>query len=140
MISKKILYIKLKNNFLYVMLFLVLCVTNNFFTNLYDLYKRDYNERLLRAYGSCGGVSYGFIKKIYEKYIINEKIYIINFEVFPESYGLFPLLKKDTNIDNLLLINYKKINKPQLEKFKIDITKYKLINNEDACFFYKKIK
>jgi hypothetical protein len=56
----------------------------------------------------------------------------------PESYGLFPNIKKDFNINYLLLLNYKKNNEPQLEKYKIDLKNYKLIDSEDACFFYRK--
>jgi len=139
MIALKLIYIKLKKNFLYILLVLVLCSSSNFFTNLYSLYKRDYNERLVRTYGYCKGPSYGYIKKIYEKFLINDKkMYIINFEIFPESYGLFPFIKKDLNINNLLLLNYKKVNEPQLKILKIDLKKYKLIDNEEACFFYEK--
>jgi|694.fasta_scaffold17630_3 hypothetical protein len=139
MIRLELIYFKLKKNFVYIILILLLCSTTNFFTNLYSLYKRDYTERLIRTYGYCNGTSYGYIQKIYEKFIINDKkIYIINFEIVPESYGLFPNIKKDFSINNLLLLNYKKNNEPQLEKYKIDLKNYKLIDSEDACFFYRK--
>jgi hypothetical protein len=134
------MFIKIiKKNYIVFLIFLALASYLNFFTNMYSLYKRDYNERLIRTYSYCNGISYGYIKKIYDKFLLNDKkIYIINFEVFPESYGLFPYLKKDNNIDNLILLNYKKINEPELKKIKVDLSKYKIIDNEEKCFFYKR--
>jgi hypothetical protein len=134
------MFIKIiKKNYIVFLIFLALASYLNFFTNMYSLYKRDYNERLIRTYSYCNGISYGYIKKIYDKFLLNDrKIYIINFEVFPESFGLFPYLKKDNNIDNLILLNYKKINEPELKKINIDLSKYKIIDNEEKCFFYKR--
>jgi hypothetical protein len=134
------MFIKIiKKNYIVFLIFLVLASYLNFFTNIYSLYKRDYNERLVRTYSYCNGISYGYIKKIYDKFLLNDKkIYIINFEVFPESYGLFPYLKKDNNIDNLILLNYKKINESELKKINVDLSKYKIIDNEEKCFFYKR--
>lgn len=128
----------LKKNFVYLLLFIIFASFTNFFTNIYSLYKRKYDERLIRTYGQCQNLSYGYIKKIYNQYFFKEKkVYIINFEVFPESYSLFPNLKKDESISNLILLNYKKNYESKLKK-KIDISKYQLIDVEDKCFFYKK--
>lgn len=134
------MFIKIiKKNYVIFLIFLVFASYSNFFTNIYSLYKRDYNERLIRAYGYCNGISYGYIKKIYDNFLLDEKkIYIINFEIYPVSYGLFPNLKKDYYSYNLLLLNYKKNNEPELKKLKINLTEYKLIDNDDNCFFYKK--
>jgi hypothetical protein len=134
------MFIKIiKKNYIVFLIFLALATYSNFFTNIYSLYKRDYNERLIRTYSYCSGISYGYIKKIYDKFLLNDKkIYIINFEVFPESYGLFPYVKKDNNIDNLILLNYKKINEHELKKINVDLSKYKIIDNEEKCFFYKR--
>ena len=134
------MFIKIiKKNYVIFLIFLVFASYSNFFTNIYSLYKRDYNERLIRAYGYCNGISYGYIKKIYDNFLLDEKkIYIINFEIYPVSYGLFPDLKKDYDSNNLILLNYKKNNESELKKLKISLTKYKLIDNDDNCFFYKK--
>jgi len=122
----------IKKNCIPFLLFLALASYSNFFTNIYSLYKRNYDERLIRTFGYCNGVSYGYIKKIYDKFLVNDKkIYIINFEIFPESYGLFTYVKKDYDLNNLLLLNYKKINESELLKIKIDLKKYKMIDNED---------
>jgi hypothetical protein len=134
------MFIKIiKKNSKIFLIFLALATYLNFFTNIYSLYKRDYNERLIRTYGYCNGISYGYIKRIYDKFLLDDKkIYIINFEVFPESYGLLPYLKKDDAIDNLILLNYKKISEAELKKINVDLSKYKIIDNEEKCFFYKR--
>ena len=75
------MFIKIiKKNYIVFLIFLALATYLNFFTNIYSLYKRDYNERLIRTYSYCNGISYGYIKKIYDKFLLNDKkIYIINF-------------------------------------------------------------
>ena len=37
------------------------------FNDLYNLFYRHYEERMIRTYGYCSGISYGFIKKINSK-------------------------------------------------------------------------
>jgi hypothetical protein len=78
----KILTNFIKNKFYLIIVLLIFLSISHFFYNFYALSVRDYNERMLIAYNYCGGVSYGFIHKITEKYLKNEKkIYIINFEL-----------------------------------------------------------
>ena len=123
-----------------MLILLVFLSITHFFYNFYALIMRDYNERMLRTYNYCGGISYGFIHKISEKYLKNEKgIYIINFELNPSSYGLFHDTKIDKNKINLILLNFDKNNKEILQKEKINLDKYKLIEKNKNCFFYKKI-
>jgi hypothetical protein len=131
----------IKKKYIFFIIFVAFASYSNFFINIYSLYKRDYEERLIRAYGNCNGISYGYIKKIYNNFLLKDrKIYILNFEIYPESYGLFPYLKKDYEINNLILLNYKKNNETQLKKMKIDLKNYKMVDKEDKCYFYKKSK
>jgi hypothetical protein len=93
---------------------------------------------MVRAYNFCGGISYGYIKKIGINYLNNDKrVFIINSENNPSSIGLFPNLKNDDTIKNLILINYLG-NKKKLEELKINLNDYNLINKYENCFFYKK--
>ena len=93
---------------------------------------------MIRAYNFCGGISYGYIKKISIIYLNNDKrVFIINSENNPSSIGLFPNLKNDDTIKNLILINYLG-NKKKLEEHKINLNDYNLINKNENCFFYKK--
>jgi hypothetical protein len=130
----------IKNKFYLIILLLVFLSVTHFFYNFYALNMRDYNERMLRTYNYCGGVSYGFINNISDKYLKNEKkIYIINFELNPSSYGLFYNTKIDKNKINLILLNFDIKNKEILRKEKINLDQYQLIDKDKNCFFYKKI-
>jgi len=135
---KKIFF--LKKNLLYLLYILIFASITSFFTNIYSISIRKYDERLIRIYGFCDGVSYGFIKKITEKYLKKDQnIYIINFETFPPSYGLFPKIKIDDEINNLVLLNYSKNKINILRSHNVDLKNYKMIYSEDKCYFYKKI-
>ena len=130
----------IKNKFYLTIVLLIFLSISHFFYNFYALSVRDYNERMLRTYNYCGGVSYGFINKISEKYLQNEKkIYIINFELNPSSYGLFHDTKIDKNKINLILLNFDIKDKEILRKEKINLDQYQLIDKDKNCFFYKKI-
>jgi len=136
----KILTNFIKNKFYLIIFLLIFLSINHFFYNFYALSVRDYNERMLRTYSYCGGVSYGFIKEISEKYLKSEKkIYIINFELNPSSYGLFHDFKIDEDKINLILLNFEIKNKEVLRKEKVNLEHYRLIEKNKNCFFYKKI-
>jgi hypothetical protein len=128
----------LKKKYYFLILLLLFSAITNFFYNIYPLSIRDYDERMVRAYNFCGGISYGYIKKISINYLNNDKrVFIINSENNPSSIGLFPNLKNDDTIKNLILINYLG-NKKKLEELKINLNDYNLINKYENCFFYKK--
>jgi len=130
----------IKNKFYLTIVLLIFLSISHFFYNFYALSVRDYNERMLRTYGYCGGVSYGFINKISKKYLKSEKkIYIINFESNPSSYGLFHDIKIDESKINLILLNFEIKNKDILQKEKINLDQYQLIEKNKNCFFYKKV-
>jgi len=128
----------LKKKYCFLILLLLFSSITNFFYNIYPLSIRNYDERMIRAYNFCGGISYGYIKKISIIYLNNDKrVFIINSENNPSSIGLFPNLKNDDTIKNLILINYLG-NKKKLEEHKINLNDYNLINKNENCFFYKK--
>ena len=130
----------IRKNIAILILLLIFFSTTNFFYNIYAISVRDYDERMLRAYNYCGGISYGFVQKIQDKFLIdNKKIYIINFELNPSSYGLFYYIKKDKNKNNLILLNFDEKNKEILNNEQINLNQYQLIEKEKNCLFYKKI-
>jgi hypothetical protein len=93
---------------------------------------------MVRAYNFCGGISYGYIKKISINYLNNDnRVFILNSESNLSSKGLFPNLKNDESKTKLILINYLG-NKKKLEELKINLNDYNLINKYEDCFFYKK--
>lgn len=132
---KKIFIIFEKKYYFFILLLIFSSITN-FFYNIYPLSIRNYEERMIRAYNYCGGLSYGYINKISKKYLESEKkVFIINFEVNPLSAGLFPNLKNDELKKNLILINYAN-NNNKLQELQINLEDYRLINREKNCFFF----
>jgi len=134
MITKKIKKINI-----YLFVFLIFTTNTHFFNDLYNIFYRNYEERMIRTYGYCGGISYGFIKKIKSKFLqFENKVIIINNYTFASSLGLFPDLVIDKEKNNIILLNFSDLNKKKLIKFSINIDDYKLIYNEDKCYFLKK--
>ena len=52
-------------NFLFILLFIILTHLTNLYYNIYVIYVRGYEERMIRSYGDCERESYGFVKKSY---------------------------------------------------------------------------
>ena len=122
-------------------IFLIFAHYSSFFTNIYKIFKRNYNERLLRTYDYCENYGYGYVNKINSLHLKDTKsVYILNFELLPETYGLFHNLQKDEGKDNLIILNYLKEKHYLIKKLNIDLNNYQLINKDGQCFYYKKIK
>ena len=129
-----------KKKIYYFLLFIIISTNTHFFNDLYNIYIRKYEERMIRTYDYCGGISYGFIKKIKDNYLKTEKkVYIINNDIFPSSLSLFPDLQTD-KIDkkDLILLNFPTISKEILLKFDLDLNNYDLIRKEFNCYYFKK--
>jgi hypothetical protein len=123
----------------YLFVFLIFTTNTHFFNDLYNLFYRHHEERMIRTYGYCSGISYGFIKKIKNKFLqFENKVIIMNNDIFPSSLGLFPDLLVDKEKNNLILLNFTDLNKKELIKYSINIEDYKLIHNEGKCYFLKK--
>ena len=134
MIIKKIRKINI-----YLFIFLIFTTNTHFFNDLYNIFYRHYEERMIRTYGYCGGISYGFIKKIKSQFLqFEKKVLIINNNIFPASLGLFPDLLLDKEKENLILLNFTHLNQKKLMQHSINIDDYKLMYNEDKCYFLKK--
>ena len=128
--------IKLKIYFFSLLIIFVI-YTNSFY-NLYAIVKRPYKERLMWNYGfGCEKYSYGFIQNIIYKYSENEPISIINFEKMGKLQFLFHKTKINNVNKNLILLNLK--DKNELKNYRINLSEYKLIENLDNCYFYKKL-
>lgn len=124
---------------IYIFIFLLFTTNTHFFNDIYNIFLRKHEERMIRTYGHCGGISYGFIKKIKINYLQSEKkVIVINSGIFPASLGLFPDLVEDKDKRNLILLNFSNLNKKKLIQNSINIDDYKLIYNEDKCYFFKK--
>jgi len=130
---------KFRNISIYFFLFLLFGTNTHFFNDLYNIFYRQHEERMIRTYGHCGGISYGFINNIKIKFLQTEKkVITINNEIFPSSLGLFPDLIVDKDKNNLILLNFNDLNKKKLLQYGINIDQYKLIYHEEKCYFFKK--
>jgi cytochrome c oxidase assembly protein Cox11 len=137
-------YLLLENKFIYIIFFLVFLSVFEFGYNIFPLYSRGYEERMIKAYQYCGGLSYGYINKINQKYLINNKqIYIISdTRSYGPSYGLFPELKVDSiHKKNLIVVDYSHENNSIKEIFtehQVNLKEYYLVDKDKNCSFYKK--
>ena len=128
--------IKLKIYFFSLLIIFVI-FTNSFY-NFYSIIKRPYKERLMWNYGfGCEKYSYEFIQNIIYKYSENEPISIINLEKMGKLQFLFHKTKINNVNKNLILLNLK--DKNELKNYRINLSEYKLIENLDNCYFYKKL-
>ncbi len=118
-------------------LFIILAVFTNVFYNFYAIVKRPYEERLMWNYGfNCEKYSYGFINKVIKKQKKDQSISIINFKNMPNMQFLFHEVRFDDSRNNLILLNLE--DKDQLNKYKIDLKEYNLVESSNNCYFYKK--
>ena len=136
-LKKIIFYINKKISL--IIIILVFAMISKFFTNIYNLYYRDYSERMNINYGYCNKESYGYVKKIKDIYLKRDnKVYLINFETYPSVYGLFYDLKVDLYKTNLILLNFDRKEKKLLDENNINLNDYNLLDSQKNCFFYKK--
>lgn len=133
-------------NFLFILLFIILTHLTNLYYNIYVIYLRGYEERMIRSYGDCERESYGFVKKSYEL-TKSQSLEIINFEdqLWPNISGLFNVVNKPIDKNYVVLLNLKNLDK------KVDNSNYLIINNtklnldskniilkESNCYLIKK--
>ena len=127
----------IKFKFYFISLLIIFAVFTNSFYNFYAIIKRPYEERLVRNYGfGCEKYSYEFIQSIIDKYSKKESISIINFKKMAKLQFLFHKTKITNDRKNLILLNLK--NKDELKNYSVNLSEYKLVENLDNCYFYKK--
>jgi len=138
--------LKNKTTVLLFLLILVIMHSNNFFLDTYILLKSNYDERMTKVYGDCGKESYGFIKKNINKHKKDHNLEILNPNFsFNNSYWMGYLhTNKQFDKDKLILINNKNnLIKIEENKFKLlyqnkNLGFYKILNQEQDCFFLQK--
>ena len=81
----------------------------NLFRKFYNILKQDFESRIIKVYGFCGGESVGFLRMIKNKYELKTNPSVINFEINPQSlWAIY-----DNNIgkndgSNIIFLNYQK--------------------------------
>jgi glutathione peroxidase-family protein len=81
-----------------------------------------------------------FYFSLKNNYLYDKKVYIINFDTYPSSIDLFIDLKIDINKNNVIFLNLRNVNEHKLKDINFNFSKYILIDREDNCYYYKKIK
>ena len=124
---KKIEINQKKLHFIIIIIFLIiiLLIKLDFFKKMYVLLNQNYDQRMINAYGDCGKDSYGFLKRIKEKYNFDENPIIKNSIVMPNSSWIIYDASKEFSKTPKIFLNY--IKDPSLN-FEMD-TKFFVSNN-----------
>ena len=129
--------IKKINNkiFLLLVLILFICVKYDFFTNTYNLVKKDYPSRMISIYGDCSKEGYGFTKFIFDKYNPKYNLVILNGQpnIFGSPAALFYDKSKLFTDKMKILINY---NEDISKNFK----DFQILEKNKNCYLIKKKK
>ena len=118
----------------FIIFFIVVMFVFDSFTNTYILLRDNYDKRMTSHLGYCDNQGYGFYKKIYEKFSKNnQNLIAINFNDAPSPDAYFFNYNKKNQLNSFVLIG---ANKKVIEDYKIK--KFKIILNENNCYFIKK--
>lgn len=112
--------------FSYFLLALLIIYTLKIPLFTYEILKNNYDKRLENKAGYCDEQGYGYTKFIRKKYKIKKNIKIINYKDQPSPEGYFADLNQPYQKKYLILIGKNK-----------QISKYKVLNQFDDCFFVK---
>ena len=110
---------KLSKVLFLVIFFLIisLAFNHNLFRKFYNILKYDFEARIIKTYGFCGGESIGFLRMIKKKYKLNTNPSVINFEVNPSSlWAIYNTNIEESNGSNIIFLNYHKYLKQIFKK------------------------
>lgn len=92
-----------------LILLLIFLKNLNFFKSGYSLLKNNYNERQEKfAYDFCENNSSGYIFHIKDKFKLNTKPLIINYNIEPSQDWIFKMENIYEKSDKVIILNYKK--------------------------------
>jgi len=101
---------KLSNNIFSIISIYILIIIfiheNNIWRKFYNVLNNNYDSRLIKKNGFCGGDSYGFLQMVKKKHLLKENPMILNYEVLPNS--IWTLLRSLTIVQ--LNVNLSKKN------------------------------
>ena len=120
--------------FVLIVLILLLIKSTSFFKNFHYISSKNHTFRLQSSYDFCNTTGTGYLIYLKDKFNIERPPVIKNFNKSPHQYWVFNVKNSKIRDENKLII----LNKES--KFKLDISKYKIIDNyKDRCFFLEKI-
>jgi hypothetical protein len=143
----KYVYKKINKNILFILLIIIFTHLTDLYYNIYAVFIRGYEERMIRAYGDCERESYGFVKKAYNL-TKSQNLKIINFEghLYPNINGLFSIVKKPVDENYLVLLNLKNLDQ-KIDKnndliidknLKLNLDNKNIILKDANCYLIKK--
>ena len=111
-----------KKNFLLFIIFFVTLHQFQFFSNFFIIFKNDYTARMIKYSGYCENEGYGYFKYIKNEFKIDDNIKVKNFNNQPPIDGYFYNIKKENNLNKIILIGAKKINLQQYQELGFNIS------------------
>ena len=126
---------KLSKVLFLVLFFLIisLAFNHNLFRKFYNILKYDFEARIIKTYGFCGGESIGFLRMIKKKYKFKSNPIVINFEVNPSSlWAIYNTNIGESNGSNIIFLNYHKYLKTIFKKSNDVFKMHTLYENTDA--------
>ena len=130
----------INKHILLVILIIFFSVKIDFFKNFYNIFSKNYDERMEIVYDFCSGEGIGYLRYIRKKFNINDFPKIVNYDHVPNSnWAMISANTINKKSDKIIFLNY-----PGHEK---KIKLYKIKNNlyefKDVEFYkdkYSKIK
>ena len=138
----------MKKKYLVLICVIIFIDQISLFKNIFDTIFRPYHWRLVREYGICDKMGYGFAKNVNQMNYFKENIRILNFANYPSIDSLFYENNRITSEKYFILVNFdqeneKHINK--LKKFPYSIRKsieiqpsFKILKKELSCYLISK--
>ena len=100
--------IKKKNrNILLIILIIFFAVKVDFFKNFYNVFSKNYDERMNIVYDFCFDEGIGYLRYIKKKFNINDNPTIINFEHVPNNnWAIINTNAINKKSDKIIFLNY----------------------------------
>jgi hypothetical protein len=103
------MFVKFNKKIFYIIFILFILHYNNFFLNIFIIFKNPYEQRMIETSGFCEMEGYGFVKYIHQKYNVPKNIEVINFsEKFPPIHSYFFDTQKKLDKNHIILISAKR--------------------------------
>ena len=131
---------KTNKHILLIILIIFFAVKIDFFKNSYNIFSKNYDERMSSIYSFCSGEGIGYLRYIRKKFNINDVPKIINYDHVPNSnWAIISANTVNKKSDKIIFLNYPgPEQKTELHKIKNNL--YELKDVEFYKDKYSKIK
>jgi len=124
---------KNNKNILLIILIIFFSVKIDFFRNFYNIFSKNYDERMGSVYDFCSEEGIGYLRYLKKKFNINDNPEIINYIHVPNNdWAIINTKNINKKSDNIIFLNYPGIEKEiKLHKIKKNLYEFKYVE------FYK---